>query len=260
MQAISSLLDVRGSTALVTGGGVGLGAAIAERLAEAGADICITYASHGVEAHLLTERIHRLGRSGVALQSPEITRDGIEEFLQHVQQNLGTVNILVNNAGIFPRTPVTEMSDEEWDRVFEINLKAAALYAGAVGRARSNPMAPGRIINISSIAALVSEPGFAHYSASKAGMNLLTMNLALEMAPLGFTVNTVSPGLVDSHGDLDTAAPDLLQRFLQRVPLKRVGIPSDIANAVLFLASPAASWITGQNLVVDGGVTVAPVY
>jgi 3-oxoacyl-[acyl-carrier protein] reductase len=118
----------------------------------------------------------------------------------------------------------------------------------------------GRIVNIASISGLVSEPGFAHYSAAKAGMIALTKNLALELAPLGLTVNTVSPGLVDSRGDLATAAPDLLRRFMERVPLQRVGRPEDIANAVLFLVSPAADWITGQNLVVDGGVMVAPVY
>jgi NAD(P)-dependent dehydrogenase (short-subunit alcohol dehydrogenase family) len=259
MTSISALLDLHGSTALVTGGGVGLGAAIARRFAEAGADVAITYHVHGAEAAALVDRIRQMGGRASAFEAPPVRSDPIDVLIAEAYEAVGPVNILVNNAGVYPRSPAVTMDEEEWDTVLDVNLKAAFLYARAVAAAHDAGRS-GSIVNISSISALVSEPEFAHYSASKAGMIALTKNLALELAPIGFTVNTISPGLVDSNGDLEQQVPDLVERFIPRAPLHRVGQPEEIANAALFLVSPAARWITGHNLVVDGGVMVAPVY
>ena len=180
----------------------------------------------------------------------------------------GRLDVLVNNAGIFPFAVALRLSEEQWDRVLDVNLKGAFFLAQAAARLMIAARRGGRIVNIASVAALRPGGNLAHYDASKAGLLALTRALALEFAPHHITVNAILPGEIDTPGtrgntsELDqqggVAVMDMhTPEFLARIPLGRLGTPEDVANAVLFLASGAAAYITGASLVVDGGFLLA---
>jgi 3-oxoacyl-[acyl-carrier protein] reductase len=248
---ISTNLD--GQVALVTGAARGLGRIIAQTLAAAGAKVaCID-----VNPEALAETVALIrGAGGTAeLLACDVTDSNrVNQVVDEVLEKWGALNILVNNAGITRDNVIVRMKDEQWDAVLNINLRGTFLFI----RAAARPMMKsrqGRIINVASVSGLMGNPGQANYSASKAGVIGLTRTVAKELASRNVTVNAVAPGFIAT--DMTAAlGEEILQEVCKHIPLGRLGEPQDVADAVLFLASDAASFITGHVLTIDGGLTV----
>jgi 2-dehydro-3-deoxy-D-gluconate 5-dehydrogenase len=260
---ITALLDLSGRTAVVTGGAMGIGKAVAEHLGRAGANVVIADADAGaceIAAKELGE--HHIDVVGVPT---DVSVDAeVQHMVRTALSTFGAVDILVNNAGIFPNVPVLEMSEADFRRVLDVNLVGLFLCSRAVARWMVDHGRGGRIVNVTSVDALhPSTVGLAHYDASKHGAWGFTKNLALELAPHRIWVNAVAPGAVATPGVARMTAaggpvdPTVLDRFLARVPMGRMGEPDDIARLVLVLASDLASYMTGSQVVVDGGVLLS---
>ena len=239
--------------AIVTGAGQGIGREIALSLARAGAKVMVCDISNS--RYDVARDIDREGVRALEAACDVTKKAEVEAMVQKAAQNLGNVDIMVNNAGIYPFKPFAEMSEQDWDRVMGINLKGAfncckAVLPGMMERHQ------GRIINLSSIAgSVVGFSGLVHYSASKAGVMGFTRALALEVAPFGINVNAIAPGPIDTPG---AKAPDpkIYEMTRKTIPLGRLGQPADIAALAVFLAGDRASFITGQCIVADGGYTL----
>ena len=245
-------MELKGKVALVTGASRGIGRAIALRLAQAGADIALIYASNGQAAQEAAGQVEALGVRALALRADVSDFAQAQSAYAQVKEALGAPDILVNNAGITRDGLAMRMSQADFDRVVQVNLNGAFYLTRAAlpdfVRRRS-----GRIINITSVSGLDGNPGQANYAASKAGLVGLTKALAREVASRGITVNAVAPGFVDT--DMTAAMnPDTLAQALKLVPMGRAAQPQEIAGAVAFLAGPDAGYITGQVLRVDGGM------
>jgi 2-deoxy-D-gluconate 3-dehydrogenase len=249
-------MRVEGKTALVTGAGSGLGRAIALALAEAGADCAVTELPDKVDSlQPVCAEIRAGGRRAVALPLRLPDLQGIDTAVRRAEEEMGRIDILVNNAGVNIPSPALDVTEEDWDRVLDTNLKGVFFMAQRTAR-RMKETGGGRIINIASQNGLVGYYRRAAYCSSKAGVVNLTRVLAIEWAPLGITVNAVGPTFVITPLTQSTwDDPVMREDLLKRIPLGRVGVPEDIVGAVVFLASPAASLITGHTLMVDGGWT-----
>jgi NAD(P)-dependent dehydrogenase (short-subunit alcohol dehydrogenase family) len=256
MQAWNELFDLNGKTAIVTGGAMGIGEGIARRLAAQGASVVVADldASHG-EATAKS-----LPKKGLFLKTDVRDLGQVDDLVSRATRELGHVDILVNNAGIFPFAGILDVKPDLWDRVLGVNLRGAFFLAQAAARQMKRQATGGAILNVASIDALHPTGQLAAYDASKGGLRMVTRSMALEMAPLGIRVNAIAPGSIATPGaSAATTLPpgvdasQLTERFLARIPLGRMGEPEDIARAALFLLSPAASYITGVTLVVDGG-------
>ena len=260
--AIEELFDLSGKCAVVTGGAQGIGQAIAFRLAEAGARVTIADIDREA-ANETVERIRAEGGTAEAVLADARSAEDADRVVQATTQAFGGLDILVNNAGIFPLVPVLKVPEDLWDKVIDINLKGVFLYAKAAAEVMAGAGRGGRIINMASIDGLRPNGMAAHYNASKGGVLMLTKALALELAPYRILVNSVSPGGITTPGtdaarekvrkSMGIREEDILQGWIQRVPLKRMGEPDEVARVVLFLAGAAADFITGANIVVDGG-------
>ena len=244
-------VDLGGQVAIVTGASQGLGRAIAEGLAGAGARVALVARSADKLA-AVADAIRAAGGTAEVFPCDVTQGEAIQKVVEEVVEKLGRLDILVNNAGVTRDTLLPRMSDEEWDQVLDTNLRAPFLFM----RAASRPMMQqryGRIVNVASVSGLIGNPGQANYSASKAGLVGLTRTVAKELAGRKITVNAVAPGFIASEM---TAAlgPVLLDEVKKRVPAKRLGEAWEIAEAVLFLAAPSSGYITAQTLVIDGGL------
>ena len=247
---MSDLHDLSGRVALVTGASRGIGRAIALRLAEAGADIGINYVSDGTAADSLQSEIEALGRRAIALQADTANEPAVEGMFARLEAELGPAQILVNNAGIDPVTPIAEMDAGEWKRVIDVNLTGPFL---CTKRAIARMQSGGSIINITSIHDSTPRIGSSHYSASKAGVVMLTKTAALELGPRNIRVNAIAPGAIETDINrerIEAFGPDAWKRW---IPLGRVGQGHEIAELAAFLASDAASYITGAVIYADGG-------
>jgi len=259
---LAELLDLHGRTAIVTGGAMGIGRGIVERLAEAGASVVIADADLEAAESTAKELTDR-GRSVMAMYADVGDPDDVHKLVADTIGWRGRVDILVNNAGIFPSVPVLDMSPEDFDRVIHTNLRGVFLCSREAALRMRSQDGGGRIINVTSVDALhPSGVGLAAYDASKHGAWGFTKNLALELAPHGIWVNAIAPGAIATPGVATIQAAGassgvdpqaMLEAFLAQVPMKRMGAPDDIARAAVFLASDLASYITGAQIVVDGG-------
>lgn len=244
-------MDLKGKTALVTGSARGIGKAIAERLASLGAKVVISDVLADM-AESTARELREKGFEAIALRTDVTSAPDVERTVEEILVKFGTLDILVNNAGITKDALMVRMSEEDWDRVLNINLKGAFLVTQASAKIMMKQRS-GRIINISSVVGRMGNAGQANYSASKAGLIGFTKSAAKELAGRGITVNAIAPGYIATEmtEKLPQAAKDA---FLNNIPLKRAGTPEDIARVVAFLASDDASYITGQVIGVDGGL------
>lgn len=245
---------LEGKIALVTGGGRGIGRETALTLARLGADVAVNYSGSQEAAEKTAEEIRSLGRRGIALRADVSSREECEAMFRSLEQELGDIDILVNNAGITKDNLAVRMKEEEFDRVIETNLKGTFLCMQLAGK-RMIRKRSGRIISISSISGVHGNPGQINYCASKAGVIGMTKSLARELAGRNITVNAVAPGYIDT--DMTAVLPDSVKAaILAQIPLKRMGSPRDVARTVAFLASDDAAYITGQTILVDGGMGI----
>jgi 3-oxoacyl-[acyl-carrier protein] reductase len=247
---------LEGKTALVTGAGRGIGRATAIRLASDGAKIAINFKGNTAAAEETKRAVEAAGSQGTLIQGDvSVDADAERVVKEAVAFGGGRLDILVNNAGITRDNLLLRMSAEEWDAVLDLNLRGAFLITKAAMRPMMKQRA-GRIVNVSSIAGVMGNAGQANYSAAKAGLIAFTKTVAREMASRNITANAVAPGFVPT--DLTSIVPkDVQDAMLKQIPLARFGTAEDVANAIAFLASDEASYITGQVLVVDGGMVTA---
>lgn len=244
--------------AIVTGAGRGIGKAIALGFAEAGANVVVAARTQS-DIDAVAAQVRARGRRALAVSTDVRSKPAVANLVDRTMEEFGRVDILVNNAGTFIYTPVVEMSVEEWDDMFEMNMKSVFLCCQAVSRPMMAQMS-GSIVNISSMAGLVPDPGRSAYSASKAGVNNFTRNLSIELAPYNIRVNCIAPGLFITPGIarevklMRQKIPNFRTSVVDRVPLKRVGKPEELVGAAIFLASEASSYITGITLEVCGGL------
>lgn len=257
--APSQLLDFSGKTVVVTGGGSGIGTGLAMRFAQAGAKVVIGYRSSESGAAQVVAGIEKTGGQALAVRADVSTAEGAQRLVQEAVGAFGTLDVLVNNAGSYPLAGLLEMTPDQWDSVINDNLRSVHLCTQAAARQMTTQERGGAVVNIASIEAANPAPLHAHYDAAKAGVVMYTRSAAQELGAHGIRVNCVSPGLIWREG-LDEAWPEGVNAYTRAVPLNRLGRYDDVADACLFLASPAARWITGAELVVDGGVTTHRIY
>lgn len=246
-----------GQRALVTGGGRSIGRAIALDLARSGAAVAINYRRAGDAARSAVAEIEARGGRALAVQADVADQAGVERMLDQVEAELGPIEILVNNAGILTRTPFLEISLDEWDRIVGTNLRGYFIVGQAVARRMVRQGIRGCIVHVASSSSRYASQNLSHYAASKGGSTMLTRSMAYELAAHGIRVNEVNPGLIETdmnRRDLEDRA--WRQMRLDRIPLRRIGTPDDVAGAVLFLASTDASLMTGASVAIDGGMTV----
>ena len=218
----------------------------------------VHFYSHHKNAEKFASQIRNTGGDAIISQADLTKRADVTSLFNQAKKHFGKVDILINNAGIYPTSHTLETSEEEWDAVLDTNLKAIYFCTQEAGKIMKS-QGGGVIINISSIESIFPANMHAHYSASKAGVNQYTKSTARELALYGIRVNAVSPGLIWKEG-IEESWPDGVNRWLDSAPLKRIGRSADVADACLFLASPAARWITGINLIVDGGASTCPAF
>ena len=249
-----TVIDLSGKLAIVTGAGRGIGAAIAETFARAGADLVIADINED-SARKMAERMQHIGRKALAVKTDVASPADVDRLFGTVQTEFGGVDVLVNNTGIWFRRPFLEIADAEWDNVLSVNLKGTFMCSQRAARVMMAKRS-GCIINIASHAGLFYSRGQGvHYAASKAAIIQMTRVLAFELGPLGIRINAIAPGGINTGSPTSASQidPSGSQTVFSANPLGSKGVPADIAQAALFLASQMAGFITGQTLVVNGG-------
>ena len=256
--AHEDLLDLSGKVALVTGASQGIGAEIARRFAQAGARVIVHYRGGKENAAAVAEAVKSAGGEALTLQAELAEASGAGALVEQALAAFGRLDICVNNAGSFPNRPLLEISEAEWREMYRSNVDSCFFCLQASAR-HMRTRGGGAIVNIASIAGLTPGPDHSHYNSAKAAVVMLTRSAAQELGRYNVRVNAVSPGLVARPG-IAQQWPEGVARWQAAAPLRRLGEPDDVAGACLFLASPAARWITGHNLVVDGGVLSSQIY
>src|SRR3990172_3251658 len=241
-------------TALVTGASRGIGRAIAVRLAAEGASVAVNHPGEPKEAGDVVRAIRASGGQAVAVRADVASKRQVDSMVERVIKRFGRIDILVNNAGICPFAEFLDITEETWDRTHDVNLRGAFLCSQAVARHMVERGIHGRIISVSSIASYVGGIIQAHYCPTKAGVNLLMKSMATALGPHGITCNTVLPGTVlTDMNSMFLTDPDHRRQTIERIPLGRLGEPEDVAGVVAFLASDDAGYMSGAELLVDGG-------
>lgn len=244
-------MQLKDKTAIITGAGRGIGLAIAKKFLQEGAKVLIC----DINTNLLDKSKKELNEFGtVYAKTVNITkRDNIEEFVQYAKGVLDQIDILVNNAGIARFEPFLDITDKNWDDTISVNLTGTFICSQIIAREMVKQNS-GCIVNMSSSNGILGEPDLAHYNASKAGVNLLSKTMAIELAPYNIRVNSVCPGFILTDLAVEGGiSEELLKEYTAKIPLNRYGKVEEVANAFSFLASDEASFITGTELVVDGG-------
>lgn len=249
-------MRLQGKTAIVTGAAAGIGQAIALRLAQEGADIVVAAHRDNAQSQQVIEQLTQTGRRAFLVSGDVGKVADARAMIDAAVQAAGQLDILVNNAGIEVRAPFSEVSEADYDRVLDTNLKGPFFLTQAFVRHRQQAgQSGGRIINISSVHEELPFPHFTSYCASKGGLRMMMRNLAIELAPLGITVNNIAPGAIETPINRNLMSdPTELGALLRNIPLGRLGQPGDVAGLAVFLASDDAAYMTGTTLFVDGGL------
>jgi len=245
-------MRLRGKVALVTGAQQGIGRGIALAFAREGADVGVNYLDDRAAGEEVTQEVRAAGRRAVLVQADVARPASVETLVAQVLGELGGLDVLVNNAGVYPRVPFLEMRETDWDLVLDVNLKGGFFCAQAAARAMIAGGRRGAIIHMASQAIRGAVRG-VHYSASKGGVVAMTRAMALELAPHGIRVNAIAPGLTDTAQPRYGHGEDELAAMARAVPLGRMAQPDDIASVAVFLASDEARYVTGQTMHVNGG-------
>ncbi|MBU1000845.1 SDR family oxidoreductase [Patescibacteria group bacterium] len=256
---IKNIIDLSDKVAIVTGGAMGIGFGIAYRLAEAGARVVIADFKES-ESEKAVEDLAAKGWTAKTVKTDVSDEENVKKMVAETVSAFGKIDILVNNAGIYPRIPLSQMSLADFDKVLAVNLKGVFLCTKYVSKQMITQGEGGKIINITSIDAIrPSSVGLAHYDASKHGVWGFTKNIALELAPHKIWVNAIAPGAIETPGVVKgkPLAADVLEKFIAKIPMHRMGKPDEIGKVALFLASEASSYMTGAQIVVDGGVLLS---
>ncbi len=248
--------SLKGKIALVTGASKGVGKGIALELAKAGSDVAVNYRGDMAGAAATVDEIALMGRRAIAIGGDVSRHDQVEKMFQQVRDGFGRLDILVNNAGIQTWKPLLELAEKDWDRVLSTNLKGSFLCTQEAGRMMGEN--GGAIVNIGSGCNKIAFRNLVDYTASKGGLEMFTKVAAVELGPLGIRVNCVAPGSIEIERTKKELG-DYAGMWARVTPLRRIGTPRDIGLAVVFLASEAASFITGQTLWVDGGLYSQPI-
>jgi glucose 1-dehydrogenase/3-oxoacyl-[acyl-carrier protein] reductase len=247
-------LKLKEKVSIVTGAGRGIGRGIAEVLAEDGSDVAVNYIDEAERAEEVAAWIRTKGRRSIAVKADVSSRAEVEAMVEKVWNELGPIDLLVNNAGIETIVPFLELTDEQWTRLTDINLRGAWLCSQVVCRRVVQTKRAAAIVNIGSIQAGKVLPGRTHYAPAKLALEALTRNVSAEVAPVGIRVNCVHPGLIDTPMTAWVMEnPELLPGILAQISLGRAGMPREIGSVVSFLCSDEAGYVTGQSIYVDGG-------
>lgn len=250
------MFDLTGKYALVTGASRGIGRGIAMSLAKQGANVAANCVVNVEKCNLVASEIKKMGRESLSLQADVSKRDEVTKMFAEIKEKWGRLDILVNNAGIIDYASFEELTEEQWDRVLDVNLKGQFLCAQEAVKLMK-PKKWGRIVNIASISSGGVGIGFkniSHYTASKGGVIALTENMAIELAKDGINVNAVAPGAIESEmSAVLQKDPKMMEATIAQIPKGRIGKPEDIGAAVAFLASEEADYVTGSVVYVDGG-------
>lgn len=252
----SQLLDLSGVTVAVTGAGGGVGGGIARRFGAAGASLVLHHRSSSEAVERLQDE---LDVPNIAVRVDLTTETGPELLISRAEEAFGGLDVLINNAGAQPLAPLGQVKDAEWDQVLAINLTAVHRCTQAFARHRQRQGGGGAVVHIASIEGHHPAPSHGHYAASKAAVRMHARAAAMEFGRDGIRVNVVSPGLIHRDG-LEDAWPEGVRRWHSAAPLERLGTPEDVGDACVFLASGLARWISGADLVVDGGVLARPTW
>jgi 3-oxoacyl-[acyl-carrier protein] reductase len=244
-------INLEGKSAIVTGGSIGIGSAIAFNLAEFGANVAINYRKHKDEAEEVIAKVKAMGRKGLVVQADISNFSDAGKMVDDVVKEFGRLDILVNNAGINWDGVIWKMTEEQWDSVIDINLKGYFNYVRAAAP-KFRDQNSGKIVNVTSINGLRGKFGQANYSASKAGIIGLTKTVAKELGKYGVNVNAVAPGLIETDM-MKQASEEVRKMAIDEIVLKRIGLPEEVADVVAFLCSSMSRHITGEVIKVDGG-------
>jgi 3-oxoacyl-[acyl-carrier protein] reductase len=251
------MFDLNGKVALVTGASRGIGKGIALCLAKAGADVAVNYMGNLEKANQTAQEILTLGRKAIVVKADVSKKVEVESMVHEVISQMGKIDILVNNAGVLSVFPFLQLTEDEWDRIINTNLKGQFLVAQTVASHMVQVGIHGSIINIASIASGqvgIGSPGLTHYSASKGGIVALTEAMALELGSQNIRVNAIAPGAIDTDMIADYKSNEqFMQATLARQAIKRLGVPEDIGNMAVYLASNESGFCSGATFYVDGG-------
>jgi glucose 1-dehydrogenase len=250
-------MRLKGKNALVTGSSRGIGKGIAVRFAAEGANVAINYVGSAAAAEEAAAQVRAFGVQAVIIAADIGSVAGVQGLIAAAIDALGPLDILVNNAGVEKHAPFWDVTEADYDKVLDVNLKGAFFATQAMVRHLQATSRKGRIVNISSVHEDMPFPNFAAYCVSKGGMRMMARNLAVELGPLGIGINNIAPGAIETP--INTALlnnPQKLSSLLGQIPLNRLGQPDDVASLAVFLASDEASYVTGSTFYVDGGLSV----
>ena len=249
-------MRLKDKKALVTGGGRGIGRAIAIGLAREGCNVVVNYMRNEKAAREAVAEVEKLGRKGFDVQADVSKLPDIERLVREAEGRLGRIDILINNAGVAFIEPCLEVSERTWDTTLNTNLKGAFFCSQLVAKRMISKGIQGAIVNLSATNGTVAEADTVHYNASKGGLEMVTKSMAIELAPHGIRVNAIAPGIIETEIDEGFFAdPAFKEHYGGHIPMKRFGQVEECVGAVVFFASDESSYITGQSLIIDGGLT-----